>query len=86
MTFIPEQHYRNREQFPASELAKYYGKEVAWNLDGTRIVGSGDDPREVCAAVQRTGLTSDEVVLSYVPFPDEVVLGSAWLAEAEDSA
>ena len=83
MNFLPEEHYRNRAQFPMGELARYYGKEVAWSLDGTKIVASGDDPREVCTVVQRAGLTSDEVVLAYVPFPDEIVLGGAWLAEGD---
>ncbi len=86
MTFVPEEHYRNRAQFPEQELAKYYGKEVAWTLDGTRIVASGDDARQVCTAVQQAGLQSDEVVLAYVPFPEELVLGGAWLADEEDSA
>ena len=81
MKFIPEEHYRSRAQFPQAELAKFYGKEVAWSLDGTRIVASGDDPRQVCAAVQHAGLKSDEVVLSYVPFPDEMLVGGAWLLE-----
>ena len=85
MKFVPEEHYRNRERFPQGELAKFYGKEVAWSLDGTRIVAGGDDPRAVCAAVQKAGLKSDEVVLGYVPFPDEVVVGGAWLAETEDA-
>src|SRR5436190_7291630 len=52
---IPDEHYHNREQFPAAELAKYYGKEVAWSLDGSRIVASGDDPPQVCAAVKDAG-------------------------------
>lgn len=81
MSFVPEDHYRNRAQFPANELAKYYGKEVAWSLDGSRIIASGDDPQQVCAAVQRSGLKSDEVVLSYVPFPDKLLVGGAWLPE-----
>jgi hypothetical protein len=84
MTFVPENHYRNRTQFPEAELAKYYGKEVAWSLDGTRIVASGDDPRQVCIAVGQAGLKSDEVVLAYVPFPDELVLGGTWMAEPRE--
>jgi len=83
MIFVPEQHYQNRARFSAVELAKHFGKEVAWSLDGSRIVASGDNPVEVCAAVRRAGLKSDEVVMSYVPFPDEIVLGGAWLAEGE---
>jgi hypothetical protein len=86
MTFIPQDHYRNRERVPESELAPHYGKHVAWSLDGTQILASDDDPREVCAAVQRAGLKSSEVVIGYVPLPDEVVLGGAWLADEEESA
>jgi hypothetical protein len=85
MNFVPEDHYRNRSQFATAELAKHYGKEVAWSLDGTRIVASGDDPRDVWAAVQQTGLKSDEVVLAYVPYPEEVMIGGAWLAETEET-
>jgi hypothetical protein len=85
MNFVPADHYRNRTQFPTAELAKYYGKEVAWSLDGTRIVASGDDPRVVCAAVQHAGLKSDEVVLAYVPYPEEMMIGGVWLAEPEET-
>ncbi len=81
MRFNPEEHYRNRCLFPPEELAKYHGQEVAWSLDGTRIVASGKDPRQVCAAVRQAGLQSDEVVLAYVPFPDEVMLGSVVLPD-----
>jgi hypothetical protein len=83
MNFVPEDHYRNRSQFPTTELAKYYGKEVAWSLDGTHIVASGDDPRIVCAEVQQAGLKSDEVVLAYVPYPEEMMIGGAWLSDTE---
>lgn len=83
MTFIPNDHYRNRSRVPESELQKYYGKEVAWNLEGTKVLASGDNPLDVCSAIQKAGLTSDDVVLAYVPFPDEVLMGGAWLADGE---
>lgn len=84
MNFIPEEHYRNRSQFPAEELAKFYGQEVAWTQDGRRIVASGQDPQEVCAAVRKAGLQTDEVVLAYIPYPEEAVLGSAFQADMGD--
>ena len=84
MKFVPEEHYRNRSRVAEAELARFYGKEVAWSLDGTRILASGYDPQAVCEAIQKAGLKSDEVVVGYLPFPDEVVLGGAWLTEAED--
>ena len=79
--FNPSEHYRNRSRFPPQDLEKHFGKEVAWSLDGTRIVASGDDPRDVCAAVLQSGYKSDEVVLAYVPYPDEQVMGGAFLSE-----
>jgi hypothetical protein len=33
------EHVKNRNEFPPEELAKYQGKHVAWNLDGTYILG-----------------------------------------------
>ncbi len=36
-------HYEeNRGKFPLDELAKHWGKHVAFSPDGTRIVASGD--------------------------------------------
>ncbi|HXG10297.1 MAG TPA: DUF5678 domain-containing protein [Gemmataceae bacterium] len=70
-----DDHYRNRNALPEEELKKYYGKHVAWSLDGTRIVASGEDDFEVFKAIEAAGYTSDQVVLSYIPFPDEIILG-----------
>ncbi len=84
MNFIPEEHYRNRNRIPEEELAQYYGKQVAWSLDGTRIIAGGNDPRKVCAAVRDAGLRSDDVVLAYIPFPEELVLGGAFLPDVGD--
>lgn len=72
---ITKDHYENRARFPEEELAKYYGKHVAWNADGTRIVASGNDDGEVITIADAAGYKREEVVFSYVPFPDEVILG-----------
>jgi hypothetical protein len=81
---IWEEHLKNRGQFPAQELAKYYGRHVAWNQDGTKIVASGDDDWQVFEAVQAAGLNPEDVVFSYVPLPDEVWLGTAFFDPAEN--
>ncbi len=70
-----QQCLMNRQQFPSTELAKYAGKYIAWSPDGTRILASDDDLAKVAAAVEDLGYDSSEIVLSSVPFPDEVVLG-----------
>ena len=80
-----QQFLTNRQQFPPSELTKYAGKYIAWSPDGTRILASDDDLEKVAAAVQDQGYDSSEIVLSSVPFPDEVVLGGGALFAAESS-
>jgi hypothetical protein len=69
------QHVENRSAFPEEKLRKYYGKHVAWNLEGTEIVASGEDDLEVFNAVRIAGLPTDQVVFSYVPDPDTVLIG-----------
>jgi hypothetical protein len=77
------QHVENRFAFPEEELQKYYGKHVAWNLDGTQIVASGGDDLEVFNAVRAAGNPTDQVVFSYVPFPDEVLIGGIFVPVEE---
>jgi hypothetical protein len=78
---ITRDHYQNRERFPQEELAKYYGKHVAWNADGTQIVASGNDDGEVIAIADAAGYKRDEVIFSYVPFPNEVFWGGAFTVD-----
>ncbi len=82
--FVAPDHYDNRARVPEPELAKYYGKHVAWNFEGTRIVASGKDDGEVFDAVKAAGLPTDRVVFSYVPHPDEIWLGGAMIDEETD--
>jgi len=74
------EHYENRSKVPSEVLAKYVGRHVAWNREGTQIVASGDDDGEVFAAVKAAGIPTDQVVFSYVPQPDEVWFGGAFLS------
>src|SRR5207253_5028465 len=78
-----DEHYRNREAVPLAELEPYYGKHVAWNMEGTKIVASGENDLEVLQAAERAGFQSGQVVVSYIPFPDEVILGGAFAWDEE---
>lgn len=60
----------NRRKFPAEELAKYWGKQVAFSPDGTRIIASGDTLEEVDAALDAAGIHFSQVVHSYIDLPD----------------
>lgn len=55
--------------FP-DELAKYWGKHVAFSPDGTRIVASGATEEELEAALQAAGIHFSQVVFSYIDGPD----------------
>jgi hypothetical protein len=82
---IWEEHVKNRNAFPPEELAKYHGKHVAWDLEGKRIVAAGADDLAVIHAVTAAGHDPEQVVISYVPFPGEVLLGGAFMTEGEPS-
>jgi len=73
-----DQHVENRNRLPPEKLKPFFGKYVAWSMDGTRVVASGDDDLQVFQAVQSAGLRPEDLVFSYVPFPDEIVLGGAY--------
>jgi hypothetical protein len=60
----------NRCKFPLEELAKHWGKHIAFNLDGTRIVASAATEEELDAALRAAGIPLNQVVYSYVDGPD----------------
>ncbi|HYT90796.1 MAG TPA: DUF5678 domain-containing protein [Gemmataceae bacterium] len=61
----------NTMKFPPEELAKYEGRYVAWNLEGTQILASGADYGELYRNIAAAGLKLSRVVGSYVPGPGE---------------
>jgi hypothetical protein len=64
-------HYEeNRSKFPLEELAKHWGKHVAFSLDGTRIAASGDSLVDVVEKLQAAGIHFSQVVHSYIDGPD----------------
>jgi hypothetical protein len=79
MQMTLDEHYRNREAVPQAELERYYGKHVAWNMEGTKIVASGADELEVFRELQLAGYDPEQVVFSYIYRPDETELGWAGL-------
>jgi hypothetical protein len=75
MNLIWNEHVENRARLTGEDLRPFLGKHVAWNLEGTAIVASGDDERAVFLAVEAAGLNPEEVVFAYVPEPNEVMVG-----------
>ena len=72
-----QEHLKNRQAVPAGELKKYHGKYVAWNHEGTRIVATGGDDLQAFNAALAAGYDPGQVVFSYVPFHDEILVGGA---------
>jgi hypothetical protein len=56
----------NRKNFPAEELEKYRGMQIAWSLDGSRIVASGRDHDELERNLLAAGIDPLRVFCSYV--------------------
>jgi hypothetical protein len=65
----------NRQRFPAQELAKYAGKFVAWSPEGTRILAGDEDELRLANAIRDAGYNSAEILISFVPAGDEILLG-----------
>ncbi len=72
---------KNRQQFPAHELARYAGKYVAWSPDGTSILASDDDELHLDHVLKAAGHDPADILVSFVPFPDEVILGGGGAVE-----
>jgi hypothetical protein len=64
--------------FPARspvDLTSLFGKRVAWSLDRTQILAVGQDDAEVVYALDAQGVPLDQVILSYVPHSNEIIVG-----------
>jgi hypothetical protein len=79
-----QEFLKNRRQFPPEELEKYSGRYVAWSPDGTRIIASDDDQIRLDTTIRDLGYDPAEVLVSSVPYPDEVILGGGSLFGTED--
>jgi hypothetical protein len=69
----------NRNQFPPEELWQYAGQYIAWSPDGRSILASDHDEIALYEAILALGYESGEVVVSSVPYPDEIILGGGAL-------
>ncbi len=64
----------NINKIPENEVAKHAGKHVAYSLDGTQILASGQDDEEVDKKLIAAGIQPSRVVHSYLPSPEEHTL------------
>src|SRR5262245_17708100 len=67
------QHYQeNRANFPPEERAKYVGKTVAWEPDGSAIRAVGEDHHEVWNKILDEDDDPQIYVYEYIPHADDV--------------
>jgi len=66
---------RNRQNYPAGELASFAGKYVAWSPDGMRILAADEDEFRLATAIREAGHNSADILIAFVPAGDEILLG-----------
>jgi hypothetical protein len=64
----------NFSKIPFEEITKYADQFVAVTLDGTRIIMADDDEARLADRVVAAGIGISDVVFSYIPPPDTVLL------------
>ena len=67
-------YHENRRNFPPDQLAPYYGKYVAWSIDGRRIVASAKSYEQLEKRLRAAGIDPGQVVGDYIDPPDTVHL------------
>jgi hypothetical protein len=65
-------YYENRRKIPPEYLLPYAGQHVAWSLDGTQILASGQDIPEVEGQLLAAGIPPNQVVFGFISSPDGV--------------
>jgi hypothetical protein len=56
---------RNRDRFTDEQLEPYWGKQVAWSADGTRIVAGADTHQELYAILRGIDVDPTQVVVEF---------------------
>jgi hypothetical protein len=62
----------NRNRFPPEQLTPFEGQHVAWSLDGTSILASGEDMETVENKLLANGTNPNQVVFDYIDPPDRI--------------
>jgi len=69
----------NRQRFPPEEMLQYAKQYVAWSPEGTHILASGKDPIKLKGIVRDLGYDPADVCISFVPDPNEILLGGVFV-------
>ncbi len=61
---------RNRDLFTLEQLRPYFGRHVAWSLDGTQILADGATSEEVRLRLKELEINPLDVVDDFIHDPD----------------
>lgn len=70
-----EQFHRNRDQVPDHQLVPFWGKQVAWSADGTRILASAETFDALVDRMERAGIDPAAVVFDFIHDPNTSYFG-----------
>ena len=60
---------RNQALFPADKLAKYWGRHVAWNYEGTQILADAPTGADLNRRLKELGIDPCSTVDDFIPDP-----------------
>jgi hypothetical protein len=66
-----KQHLANRQRFPIELMRLYNNKHVAWNLEGTKILGADTNPLRLVACMEAAGYDSSQYVVAFMDAADD---------------
>jgi hypothetical protein len=69
----PSCAHDHRQTFPAVELKKHRGKWVAFALDGSAILASGDSELDLAEKAEACGLKPADYVMEPIPEEDTLI-------------
>lgn len=67
--FDPVLFEANQAVFPEEQLQAFWGRHVAWNFEGTRILADGATHPELYRRLNELGIDPALTVDAYVPDP-----------------
>ncbi len=69
-----QQYVDNRPNYSSADLQQYRGKWVAFSLDGSQILASGNSELDLADKAERLGLSQSEYVMEPIPQNDTLLL------------
>jgi hypothetical protein len=64
----------NQSRCSVEQLRGFAGRHVAWSLDGTTILASGETFEELADNLHASGLTNEQAIFDYIDPPDAVLI------------